>query len=254
MDWETAYNAVRDATTTGGLVCLGFPRIVKEQFLGNISAARIACAEMQLRRPEVEEVYLQNCIAYRLNHTKKTSKESENMTTKEEEDHTIEAPAAGTVEKNEEEEPIDQKKVQRYYYRMNQKKIKRPKDVPWSGLIPWVEKNHPELMDDKYQKNVTTKKEAPMTPPLVASSYNNQGSCSRCANTRANTSANQRQRLQLQTRHRRRLRHLYPRPAAPDPQRHVVPRAGRNAAAERQRERRDPTHEGRDCDHAELRD
>jgi hypothetical protein len=67
MDWEDVFTAVREATGPGGIYCLGFPRIVKEQFLGNISAARIACAEMQLRRPEVEEVYLQNCVGYRLN-------------------------------------------------------------------------------------------------------------------------------------------------------------------------------------------
>lgn len=159
MDWEDVFTAVREETGTGQLYCLGFPRIVKDIFLGNISAARVACAEMQLRRPEVEEVYLQNCVAYRLNKGKPKQKEEENtMAPKEEEDHTIDLP-----DTNQDKEQM--KEYKRLMYRVNTYHPEAKKERP-AGIGPyiaWVKEKYPELCKEP-QRGHNIQKKAPMTP------------------------------------------------------------------------------------------
>jgi hypothetical protein len=171
MDWEDVFTAVREATGPGGIYCLGFPRIVKEQFLGNISAARIACAEMQLRRPEIEEVYLQNCVAYRLNHAKPKQKEEEKtMALKEEvvlkdaqegKDRIIE-PVASEPSKELERE------YSRLWYRMKVNYPKalseRKKGGTSQDFIDWVKNTYPDLGKPS-TRGRKDEKEAPMTPP-----------------------------------------------------------------------------------------
>jgi hypothetical protein len=166
MDWEDVFTAVREETGQGRLYCLGFPRIVKDIFLGNISAARVACAEMQLRRPEVEEVYLQNCVGYRLNHAKPKQKEEENtMATKEEvlkdaqeEDHTIEI---------DESKELD-REYSRLWYRMKVNYPKalseRQKGGTQQEFIDWVKTTYPDLAKPSTRGHKDEKK-APMTPP-----------------------------------------------------------------------------------------
>lgn len=154
MTWEDAFNAVRDATTTGGLYCLGFPRIVKEVFYGNITAARIACEEMQLRRPEIEEVYLQNCVAYKL----RSKKEENTMAPKEEEDHTIEI---------DESKELD-REYSRLWYRMKVSHPEALKERKKGGtqqeFIDWVKNTYPDLAKPSTRGHKEEKK-APMTPP-----------------------------------------------------------------------------------------
>jgi hypothetical protein len=163
MDWEDVFTAVREETGPGQLYCLGFPRIVKDIFLGNISAARVACAEMQLRRPEIEEVYMQNCVGYRLANKKMEPEKREGDSEIPEAcDYSKKPAVVKEIEEQEKEETLkaeEERERHRLYYRMTQKKIKRPKDVSWNDLSEWIKKNHPELLDENYNKK------APMTPP-----------------------------------------------------------------------------------------
>jgi hypothetical protein len=161
MTWEDAFNAVRDATTTGGLYCLGFPRIVKEVFYGNIQTARIACEEMQLRRPEIEEVYLQNCVAYRLRSKKEENTMApirEDAHQGKEEDHTIEI---------DESKELD-REYSRLWYRMKvnhpEALKERKKGGTQQDFIDWVKNTYPELSKPSIRGHKDDK-EAPITPP-----------------------------------------------------------------------------------------
>lgn len=292
MDWEDVFTAVREETGQGQLYCLGFPRIVKDIFLGNISAARVACAEMQIRRPEIEEVYLQNCVGYRLNHAKSKQKEEENTMEPKKEAGDLEVPdkcdyskKPAVVQEIENEEQSEQEEINwvkrrgTYWWRMSKLHpgTKLPKFTIGRSdqeYCEWVDKEYSDAGKDfkgtKKIEKIKSFKKAPMTPlgESACSIGQSTGSAGRSASPYSSSSNRftgaacnsvrvpgdaRVKRVQLQTGRRLRIRDLHPGATQTDSYRPYAYADRGRCITGQQAKGRDQTHERRNCNGAELR-